>query len=246
MGNLKKSIRFQLLESKNFILSLWGIILLVNIAFYILNNNFRNSMIGMSIGITDGIDNVSVVGSNFMIILVTLIVYNYVRNYESFPLSITLGMTRKNYFLSFLGDNIFISFLFAIIQGILLKIDPIIVKYIGRSPIYDFKYFNTSTDNIFYIIFIIFIIFLGIISFWSLIASLNYKFGYIIWIIFGGANIIISFFKVDYLMKPAMAIWEIIDPRLGVGQILTILMIIAGMYMVNYFLVIRSDIKKGI
>jgi len=247
MENLKKSIRFQFLESKKFILSLWLITILVDIVFYLLNSNYLHSEIGMSIGVGSGsFSNLSVVGSNFMIILVTLIVYNYERKYESFPLAINLGMTRKNYFLSFLGDNIFITFIFAIIQGILLKIDPIVVKYIGRTPLYNFEYFNTSTDSIFYIIFILFLVFLGVASFWNLVASINYKFGYIIWIIFGGTNIIISFLKPDFLMKPAMDIWQIIEPRLGVAQISTILLIIAVFYVANYFIVIRTDVKKGI
>lgn len=245
MESLKRSIRFQFAESKKFIINFWIVIIIVDIAFYLMNNlSSLNTSIGFSIGLSEGINSISVTGVNLMAILISLIVYNYSSNYESFPLAVSLSMTRKDYFLSFLVDNVLIAFVFAIIQGVLLKIDPMFVKLIGRNPLYDFGYFNTSTDNIFYIIFILFIMFLGFSCFWNIVASINYKFGYKIWLIFWGANILISFIKVDFLYFIIKPIWEIIDPRLGVSQILTILAIVTVLYGFNYFIVIRTDVKK--
>lgn len=249
MENLKKSksIRYQLMESKGFLLGFWGVLILVDIAFYIMNNfSSHHTSIGFSVGMGEGPNAISVVGVNLMVILITLIVYNYERNYESFPLAISLSMTRKDYFLSFLVDNIFITFTLAAIQGLLLKIDPMIVEFVGRNPLYNFAYFNIQTDNIFYIIFILFIIFLGFTSFWNLVASINYKLGYKMWIVLIAANIILTSisFKIGFIDNIFNLIGNILNPRLGSFQILIILVAITIFYILNYLIVIRTDIKK--
>lgn len=246
MESLKKGMRYQLMESKKFLVGFWSVMLIVNIFFYILNNiGSLNSRIGLSIGISGGVNNsISVVGANLMAILIALLVYNYESNYESFPLAISLSMTRKEYFLSFLVDNIFIAFICATIQGILLKIDPFFVKLINRTPLYDLKYFNTVTDNVFYIIFMLFILFLAFTAFWNLFASINYKFGYKIWLILIGTNILLSIININFIGSILNAIGNILAPRLGVFQILVILASTVAFYMLNYIVVIRTDVKK--
>lgn len=246
MESLKRSIRYQLMESKKFLLGFWITVILVDIAFYIINNLVPNNVsIGLSIGISEGINSISVVGINLMAILISLLVYNYERNYESFPLSISLSMTRKDYFLSFLTDNILIAFVFATLQGILLKIDPIFVKLVDRTPLYDFTYFNTKTDNVFFIIFILFISFLGFICFWNLIASINYKFGYKMWIFFVGVNILISF-NIEFMSRFMETIGKMFDSTLGGLQVLVILGTMVAAYALNYFIVRMTYVKKKI
>lgn len=245
MESLKRSIRYQFMESKSFILGLWGTTLIVNIFFYILNNlDSINFNIGLSMGTSaEGITPISVTGINLMIILISLLVYNFERNYESFPLAISLSMTRKEYFVSFLIDNIYIAFVFATIQGVLMKIDPYLVKLVGKVPVYDFLYFNTKTDNVFYIIFILFVVFLGFICFWSLIASLNYKFGYIIWIIAVVFNMGISILNIKIFGNLLKSIGNMFNSRLGTSQFIIIFLGISVSYMLNYIIVKTTNIK---
>ena len=247
MESLKRSVKYQLMESKSFILGFWTTTLIVNIFFYILNNlDIIDFSIGFSLGSSQGNSAISIAGINLMIILISLLVYNYERNYESFPLAISLSMSRKDYFLSFLIDNIFISFVFSIIQGVLLKIDPFFIKLVGRIPLYDFLYFNTKTDNLFYIVFILFISFLAFISLWNLISSINYKFGYKIWLAFLGFNILISIFNLDSITKIFEPISQSFEFRLGILQILLLITTTVAFYILNYFVVNRTDIKKKI
>lgn len=247
MESLKRSIRYQFTESKRFILGFWCTTLIVNIFFYILNSSqYLDISIGFSLGSSEGSAPISIAGINIMIILISLLVYNYDSNYESFPLAISLSMSRKNYFLSYLLDNIFISFVFAIIQGVLLKIDPYFVNLVGKIPLYDFLYFNTKTDNIFFIVFILFISFLSFISFWSLIASLNYKFGYKIWLVFVGFNIVVSIFNINFISRILEPLGKMFEFRLGIFQILFIITSIVAFYIINYLVVSRTNIKKAV
>lgn len=179
-----------------------------------------------------------------MIILISLLVYNYESNYESFPLALSLSMTRKEYFLSFLLDNVFIAFVCASIQGVLLKIDPVFVKLIGKIPLYDFIYFNIKTDNVFFIIFTLFITFLGFMCFWNLVSSINYKFGYKMWILLVAVNVLVGVFNIRFIGRAIENIFKVFDSRLGAFQIVVILVSIVAVYMLNYFVVMRTDVKK--
>lgn len=245
MEGFKRSMKYQFMESKAFVLKFWATVLGLNILFYILMNIGADSIrIGVSKYVTETELLVSVVGVNLLIIAISLIPYNYERNYESFPLAISLGMTRRNYFISFLLDNIFIAFIFATIQGILMKIDPFFVKLIGKVPLYDLEYFNTKTDNMFYIILILFVFFLGFICFWSLIASLNYKFGYMIWVIAVVLNLGISTLNINILADILKSIGNILSPRLGINEIGIIFSAIGISYLINYLIVSKTDIKR--
>lgn len=247
MESLKNSIKYQLMESKSFIFGFWSVLIVVNIFFLILNSVLNNSIsIGFSVGIMDGVDSISIAGINIMAILIAIIVYNYERNYQSFPLAISLSMTRKEYFASFLIDNVFIAFVFATIQGILMKIDPYFVKLIGRNPLYEFGYFNSQTDNLFFIIFIFFITFLGFICFWNLLASINYKIGYKMWLILIGVNMLITFLKIEVFGSIFRFLANLLAPRPGALEILSVLVVMIVAYLLNYLIVSRSDIKKSI
>lgn len=244
MGNIKKGIRYQLMSSKKFISGFWITIILVDIAFYFMNGiHLLNINIGLSVGISNE-NLISVTGVNLLAILIALLVYNYERNYESFPLAISLSMTRKQYFISFIVDNAFIAFVFAAIQGVLLKIDPYFVDLLGRVPLNDFIYFNTKTDNILYIIFILFILFFAFTCFWNLMASVNYKFGYKMWIVIVGTNILLSILNIDVMAAIFKPINLLLQGRFDILQILIILAVAAVLYSVNYLIVIRTDINR--
>lgn len=245
MENLKRSIKYQWMESKGFILKFWAIVFIVDIFFYVLNK-ISTIHIGFSLGVSGESSPLSVVGSNILIILITLLVYNFERNYKSFPMAVSLSMNRKEYFVSFLADNIFIAFIFANIQGVLLKMDPFFMKLLGKVPIYDFIYFNVKTDHIFYIIFILFVLFLGFISFWNVIASLNYKFGYKIWIIAVALNMVLSLLNIEFIGGILKFIGNMLSPRLGASQVVIIFSGIGISYILNYFIVSRTNIKGKI
>lgn len=247
MERFKRSMKYQLMESKSFILSFWITIFILNIFFIVLNSmKIFDINIGFSIGIEGNTNTISIAGINIMIILITLLIYNFERNYESFPLSISLSMSRKDYFLSFLADNIFVTLVFATIQGILLKIDPYFVKIIGKTPLYNFLYFNIKTDNLLYIIFILFVLFLVFTSFWNLIASLNYKFGYKIWIVFIGFNILFSIFNIKFLSRIIENLGSLYNSRLSLFHIISLIASTVVIYSLNYFVVSTTNIKKSI
>ncbi|MGO1470551.1 MAG: hypothetical protein ACTHW2_11060 [Tissierella sp.] len=258
MDSFKRSLRYQFMETKKFIMKFWIIVILVDIFFYILNNLATGNFIGFDLGdgsaefnigfslggSTATSNPVSVAGVNLMIIVITLLVYNYERNYESFPLSQSLGMTRRDYFTSFLTDNIVVVFIFASIQGILLKVDPKLMKLVGKEPLYDFVNFNLQRDNLLFIIFSLFILFLAFISIFNLLASLNYKFGYKIWIVLVGVNILASIFNIKPFEKILIFIGDTIATRYGVFETFLILLSVAIMYIVNYFVTINTDVKR--
>lgn len=247
MESLKRSIKYQFIESKKFLLGFWIIILLVDIGIYMMNSLMSDNVnIGMSIGTSEGVTAISVAGINLMAILISLLVYNYERNYENFPLAISLSMTRKNYFLSFLIDNVMIASIFATIQGILLKVESIIAQDVLNTPLYNFEYFNTKIDNVFFIIFTLFILFLAFISFWNLIASINYKLGYKMWIILVGINIVLAVLNIELIGRVVKNIGRIFFQRLGGLQVLAILVSILLCYTLNYFVVSRTDVKTKI
>lgn len=244
MESLKRSIRYQLMESKSFILKFWITVLILNIFFYIISYKGGDAIsIGLYVGGFAGPG--SIVGANLLIILISLIPYSYERNYQSFPLGVSLGVTRKDYFISFLIDNAMIALIFATIQGILMKIDPFFVKLIGRIPLYDLLYFNTKTDNIFFIVLFLFVIFLSFISFWNLIASLNYKFGYKIWLIALGIAVVLSYSNIETIITIPKFI-ENLGSRFGPSEFITMFLGIAILYIINYLIVRKTNIKKSI
>lgn len=247
MESLKRSMKYQFMESEAFIMKFWGIVLAVDVVFYFLSYIGGNSVsIGISVNSLGPGERVSLLGINLFIILITFIVYSYNRKYESFPLAISFSVTRKDYFLSFLGDNIFIALIFAIIQGILMKVDPFFIKLIGKVPLYDLLYFNTKIDNILFIILTLFIIFFAFIAFWNLIAALNYKFGKKIWIVAFVIFMIISYSNFETVIRLPEPIENIFTGKIGLVQYMIIFLGIGISYILNYLLVIKTNIKESL
>lgn len=243
MESLKRSMRYQVMETKNFLMKFIATLIFLNIFFYILNA-ISSIHIGFSLGSSGESSPLSVTGSNLLIIAIVIIVYNYERNYGSFPLAVSMGTTRKEYFLTFLADNILIALILGSIQGVLMKIDPYIMRLLGKEPIYDFLYFNIQTDSIFYVIFILFFFFLSFICFWNLIASLNYKFGYIIWIEVVVFNMLVSLLNIKVFGNILKSIGSILSPRLGISQIGIMFSGIGILYLINYLIVRKTNIKR--
>ncbi len=99
---------------------------------------------------------------------------------------LSLSTTRKNYGLSLIFRSLVLVLVSILIQYILFQLDPIIIRSLGKEPLKEFIMFNTGRDSGIYIVLRLFIVFFGLASIWSLIASLNYRFGYMFWIVFFG------------------------------------------------------------
>lgn len=184
---MERAIKFQLNESKISLLKFWAIIFIVDIFAL-----FVTKYTSVSIGITQvGNGNeFSLLGFNILPIIVYIIVYNYELYYKQFPIALSFSVIRKDFFKSMILKSIVVTFIFAVIQSILMKLDPILVKFIGKEPIYDFKVFNIGTDGVIFMIVYFFIALLLFSTIWNLIAAINYKFGAKIWIVFAAVSIL--------------------------------------------------------
>lgn len=242
----KRSIKFQNTNTKKSLIKFWVMIIIVDILFYILNWYNSGITFGMSRSTLNRRPDLSVTGANLMLIVIFLIVYSYKMYYERFPITLSFNITRRDFYKSLVVDNIFVAFIFTIIQSILLKIDPVLVRLIGRRPLYDFTVFNTKIDNIFFIMFSIFIGILTIISIWNLIALLNYKFGGKIWIIFIILNGIISKKLSGLGGSKTYSIGEILDSRVDLYQFLKLGTIIGICYALIYIIIKRTNIKHKV
>lgn len=246
MESTKRAIKFQLNESKVTILVFAAVILIINIFWIVFPQIF-----GFPIGINmDGygvdINVLSLMALNFIPIICHYIVHNYVLYYKNFPISLSFSVTRKDFFKSMMINNIIIAFLVSTIQSILMKIDPLLVSFIGKEPYYEFGLFNSQTDNILFIIISIFTISILFIAIWNLIAALNYKFGPKFWGVLGMIFLLIPpnsrniirglMFLEDYWMN--VRVDSLQFTKLSVISIL--------LYILIYFIIINTNIKNKV
>lgn len=246
MESIKRAVRFLIKDSRKSIIGFWIVMLIQNITIYLLNLNIgTNISIGMGIKINN-IRLLSVTGSNIMAIMIYFIVYSYLMYYENFSIGISFSVTRRDFFKSLIINNFFVCFVFSVVQGILMKLDPIIVTAMGRKPMLNFIIFNSSTDNIIYIIASLFIVFLTFASIFNLLAAINYRFGYIIWIIFGAVFFISILTGTVHLIVTAFnfIFSNIISPRLGFIKVIKTIIFITIIYTLGYVLTINSDFKR--
>lgn len=245
MESIKRAVKFQIKDARMSIIAFWVVILTVNIAFYLMNLYGKtNFNVGMSTG-QNGIVLLSVVGSNLMAITVYFVVYSFVTYYESFPIVIGFSLTRKDFYKSLIARNFLVAFLFALIQGILLKIDPLIVKAIGREPLFDFSFFNIQTDSIIFIIFSLFIGNLVFVSAVNVLAALNYRVGFKLWIILGAIASLLMFTRVGNIIGNTTLdfAWKVLNTRIDLLQLLKLVLIIVICNILGYFITINTNIK---
>ncbi len=246
MESVKRIIRFQNKDAKKSIIYFWMVILIADIAYYIINLYGGASFhIGIS-GKLDGIRVVSVVGANLMAIMVYFIVYSYEMYYETFPIAISFSVTRKDFFKSVIVNNFLVALLFALIQGILLKIDPILVRVIGREPMLDFAFFNASADNTIFIVFSLFMVSLAFVSVVNALAALNYRFGFRIWIVLGIIVFSSMLTKTGSIIVNTIVdfAWKMLGTRMDLLQFIKFLAITVIGYILGYFFTINSNIKE--
>lgn len=246
MESLKRAVRFLITDSRKSIIVFWVVMLIIDTLLYL--NLYAPTSISIEMSIQkDNITLISMAGTNFMAIVIYLIVYSRSMYYENFSLGISFSVTRKDFFTALIINNVFICFVFSVIQGILMKLDSIIITAIGKNPISNFAIFNTSTDNIFYIIASLFIVSLVVTTIFSFLASMNYKFGYAFWMLVGAIFFITLFTIKGQLMgKKAFGyiLYNIISPRLDFLKVIKTIIFITIFYTFGYVLTINSDIKQ--
>lgn len=193
MKKFKRPITFLFNEAKSNLMSFWIVITIINIlsfAFTIIVNTMGSSqgvrsstIYGIHTSLDDNTTLSSIAGANFMVILIFFVILSYLFYYEIMPIAVGFSTTRKGFFVSLIVTNIIIAFITSLIQTIFLKFDYILIKKIGKEPFTDFTVFNSSTDNPIFIFFSIFFISIFVLGLLNLLASANYKFGYIMWIV---------------------------------------------------------------
>lgn len=180
MDSIKRAIRFQNSDLKKSIGYFWLVIIIVNIlttsiAIY---SNFKTR-----IGIFDGIgDAYSITGSNIMPILIFFLIYGIVMYHEDFTLALGFGVSRKNFYISAMINNLIVALSFALIQATIQKIEGFSVRFLGYDLIVEYGLFNIARDNLLYLVFIFTLLYLAIISITNLLGVLQYRWGYKFWI----------------------------------------------------------------
>lgn len=244
MESTKRAIRYQWSNIKKDILEFWAVVLFINIAIFFINIKF--SKLNIHIGISNGIEkgmSFSFISINIFIILITLIVNSYNKFYEDFPICISFSMTRRDFFRSLIVNNLLTASIFALVQGLLMKMDPILVRALDENPIYDFGLFNIETDSIVYIIFSLFVLFLITSSIWSLIASLNYRFRSKVWIAF---LIIFVLGEKIFSLIDVFSLDNLLDNRLDVGELMVYSVVMLAIYTFIYIVTINSNVRNDI
>lgn len=188
MNSLKRSNKFLNMDLIQSLGVFWAVVFIIDLASYILMSIYGNQFFGISSGYVENGNSfrfISVAAANIMPIVIFFIATCYEMYYEYFPIAIGFSATRKNFYKSVIINNIGVAFIFSVIQSLLMKIDGGIINSMGKNPKVDFEIFNTSSDNLVFIILSLFILFLSITSMLNLLASLNYKFGFKLWIAIG-------------------------------------------------------------
>ncbi len=240
MESSLRAIKFQLDESKVSILKFWAVVIIVDI-FAIFINKYTGVRIGIMGGGTGSA--ISILGVNILPIVVYLITYSYELYYKRLPICLSFSTVRKDFFKSIILNNILIALIFAVIQSILMKIDPIFTKFAGLIPLYDLEILNIQTDSIIFIMTYFFIAFLLFITIWNLIAALNYKFGPKLWI-----GLLILSMGSSLIQK--MSLFDLILPgnwlniRLDSLQFTIFSTITILLYIGIYFVTMNTNIKN--
>lgn len=209
MNSTKRALRYKFKNTGKSIIKFWIVLLIVDFVAIFLNLKYGNQntfYLGFT-NIIEGETFYSLFGVNILPILIYFIVTSYSNYYEDFSRLLNFSITRNTIIKVNLISNVAIAFIFALIQSTLMKIDPLVMTYVDKKPLYEFFIFNTQRDSIIFIAAVFLITFLVFISLWGLIASLNYKYGPKIWILFliifaVGNNIIINSFSLFNIILP--------------------------------------------
>lgn len=245
MTGFKRAIKFQKIDFLKAVGAFWLVMLILNIASYLVNNFFGEGTIfyGIHNFSSGSMSTMSIAGANMWPAFIFFIVYCYEMYYEYFPIAVSFSTTRRDFYKSVAIDNIIVSIVFALIQGILMKLDIIAIKALGFIPLTDFGIFNTQKDSLIFIILSLFVVFLFVVSIMNLLALLNYKIGLKLWIIVGllvslfvGVGIGFVFGILDWIMTI----------RIDFRQLIILIIPIILCYLAGFMVVKNTNIKNRI
>lgn len=254
MEALKRQIKFQLADTRRAIIIFWAIVIASNILFYFLNATTNNGMYGTGHMITVQSSNgqlvntryLNVAGSNVIAIWIFIIVYNMVMYYEIFPTAIGFSSTRKNFYLGAIIHNSILCFIMAVIEGVLLKLDRVIIKALGQNALDEFLMLDLKSVNIVYIIIVLFLIFILPCALFNLLGTILYKWGYKFWLVFLAGFIILANVRVEVPVRAFKAVSDFIFRFDGLMTFSAkTILVSALLYAVGWIFVRRRAVRTG-
>lgn len=218
----------------------WLIIIIVNV---FLTSIFALSSIEIDLILGNVIINeevMSVAGSNTFAVFVFFIIYGIVMLHQNFPLTAGFGVTRKNFYINVIVNNIMIALMSGVIQIILIKMDNIVISNLGHEPMVEFGLFNMN-DSIILNILLVSFVFLVFTSLTNLLGVLQYRFGVKFWIGLGVFVFVMTLFgsSIGILFRGLFEIASVIAN----GGILIGIVVILLAYIIGFMLIRRVIVK---
>lgn len=245
MDATKRAFKFQKYGFKKSILAFWSVLLTLNILTYITMIYFNSRV---RIGLFSSKEDVfSITGGNIMPIFIFFIVYGIIMYHEDFAIALSFGVTRKDFYKSVIADNFLVVLIFAVIQVILQTVDKYAIVFLGYKPMVEFSIFNTSTDNILFMVITLSLLFLTFVSMTNLIGILQYRFGYKFWVGFGITVITLQIMG-NFIAKKIVGfsdMYQWIWSRFNSSTAVFLTFFIIGIcYTLGYFLIKKANIRK--
>jgi hypothetical protein len=253
MEGFKRQLKFLVYDSKRQFIVFWIVVLLFNILGYYINYRTGDGggfgmVHGQAIELADGsskvIRYVNVAAGNIIPAMIFLFIYNLMMYGENFTTAVGFSSTRKDFYRAVIANNIIICASMAVIETVLLKLDIVILRLLGISPLTKISYFDTQVVNILFVFFMIFLQALIFCALMNLLAVLTYKFTIKLWLIIGAVLI-----AVMYFYPTVSVIGKFLKITFYYGGFMSftikILLISGIMYLLGWIFVRRMDVRPG-
>lgn len=249
METNKRLFRFLTYDHLKGLMIFWLVMTVVNI-MAVIATSLANVNLVLGPMIRNG-EVITFAGANIFSLFIYFIVYGLIMYHESFSLTAGFGVTRKNFYLNVIVNNILIVLVSSVIQIILIKIDNYVVSRIGFNPMTDYGLFNINDSAILNILKLSFIL-LIFVSVMNLLGILQYRFGYKLWI---GVGLFIVFTSLannpfsrfvgrsvsyfsDTNFSIDLSMWGSIQGLISIGIITIVLT-----YLIGFLLTRRVNVK---
>lgn len=137
-------------------------------------------------------------------------------------------------------NNLLIVIIFAVVQILIMKVDNMVVDWIGYTPMVEFGIFNMN-DNIILNILSLAFSFLVLVSLGNLLGVLQYRFGIKFWAVLG-ITVVLLQLVTNFIGAIFRGIGFLIDAVINGGFIIGILIIIFS-YSIGYLAFRRVNVK---
>lgn len=247
MGATKRMVKYQLKDLKKSLLIFWMVIIVITIGSYALNFLISSNQDIFYFALGNR-GTISVAGALLLPVIIFILSYTIETYYKAFPISIGFSMTRIDFYTSIVLSGILMCLALAAILGILLKLDFLIIRAMGREPLVDFKTFNTMSDSIFFIVSSLFISLLTLTSIFNLGGVLLYRFGAIrFWGSYLLLGIALSFINISIVQFfTTYFIWDLFTTRITFSHVLYLLLIAMICYLLGYIVIRKVNVKGNV